>query len=170
MPLGMWRTIWTTPSEISLRPRLWRRQGNNRRDTKFSIAPSSPSVITNQFAGGIEYDPGKVSSRLRSTYVAPLGKSNSAQPGIPLWSIRQMQCWGCLRQEPQEGVSPRSVSAGRSGRSRDNGFQWGRRFTDRWVNGISSSTSAAAVPRNLNSYSFGIGRGLKQASAGPAHH
>jgi len=133
--------------------------GNTVMDTKFFHRPFITFGYNAQFAGGIEYDPGKFSFSASLYDVAPWGNQTVISRVFRCGASAKCNAGGATRN--RKSFTTASVSAGAADLVRDNGFNGGIDYRPAGYLDIEFDFSRS-VPLQLNSYSFGIGVDLSR--------
>jgi len=140
--------------------------GNSVMDTKFFHRPFITFGYNAQFAGGIEYDPGKFSFSASLYDVAPWGNQTVISRVFRCGASTKCNAGGTTRN--RKSFTTASVSAGAADLVRDNGFNGGIGYKAADYLDLEFDFSRS-VPLQLNSYSFGIGVDLSRLLRPRAH-
>ena len=133
--------------------------GNSVMDTKFFHRPFITFGYNAQFAGGIEYDPGKFSFSASLYDVAPWGNQTVISRVFRCGASAKCNAGGATKN--RKSFTTASVSAGAADLVRDNGFNGGIGYKAADYLDLEFDFSRS-VPLQLNSYSFGIGVDLSR--------
>lgn len=133
--------------------------GNSVMDTKFFHRPFITFGYNAQFAGGIEYDPGKFSFSASLYDVAPWGNQTVISRVFRCGASAKCNAGGATKN--RKSFATASVSAGAADLVRDNGFNGGIGYKAADYLDLEFDFSRS-VPLQLNSYSFGIGVDLSR--------
>ena len=128
--------------------------GNTVMDTKYFHRPFITFGYNAQFAGGLEYDPGKFSFSASAYDVAPWGNQTVTSRVFRCGSAAKCSAGGATKD--RKSFTSASVSTGAADLVRDNGYNAGIGFGP--VGHLNFEFDySRSVPLQLNSYSFGIG-------------